>query len=89
MLERQGGQGLSIFAITPIGAAAYHTQILSDSATVVLLGLVSISVAVALGLPPEPFVDREGACASRPRPVVSEFPRVNRINGDGCPVFFN
>lgn len=37
-------------------AAALLTQILSDSATVVLLGPISVALAVALGLPPEPFV---------------------------------
>jgi di/tricarboxylate transporter len=37
-------------------AAALLTQILSDSATVVLLGPVSLALALALGLPPQPFV---------------------------------
>lgn len=37
-------------------AAALLTQILSDAATTVLLGPISIALAVALGLPPEPFV---------------------------------
>ena len=37
-------------------AAALLTQILSDAATVVLLGPISLALAVALGLPPEPFV---------------------------------
>ena len=37
-------------------AAALLTQILSDAATVVLLAPVSISMAAALGLPPEPLV---------------------------------
>lgn len=39
-----------------LAAAALLTQVLSDSATVVLLGPVAISVAIALGLPLEPFV---------------------------------
>ncbi len=37
-------------------SAALLTQILSDAATTVLLGPISIALAVALGLPPEPFV---------------------------------
>jgi di/tricarboxylate transporter len=32
------------------------TQILSDAATVVLIGPIAIAVATALGLPPAPFV---------------------------------
>jgi di/tricarboxylate transporter len=37
-------------------AASLLTQILSDSATTVLLGPIALALAVALGLPPEPFV---------------------------------
>ena len=37
-------------------SAALLTQVLSDSATTVLLAPVAFSVGVALGLPPEPFV---------------------------------
>lgn len=37
-------------------AGALLTQILSDAATVVLLAPISLALAVALGLPPEPFV---------------------------------
>jgi di/tricarboxylate transporter len=37
-------------------AAALLTQILSDAATVVLLAPVSLALALALGLPPQPFV---------------------------------
>jgi di/tricarboxylate transporter len=37
-------------------AAALVTQILSDAATVVLLGPISLALAVALGLPPQPFI---------------------------------
>jgi len=53
------------------GGAALLTQILSDSATVVLLGPVSISVAMALGLPLEPFVvcTALGAVASFLTPI--------------------
>jgi len=36
--------------------AALVTQILSDSATVVLLGPISLALALALGLPPQPFI---------------------------------
>lgn len=38
------------------GIAALLTQILSDAATVVLLGPIAVSLAVSLGLPPTPFV---------------------------------
>jgi len=53
------------------GAAALLTQILSDSATTVLLGPVAIGVAVALDLPPEPFVvcTAVGAVASFLTPI--------------------
>jgi di/tricarboxylate transporter len=37
-------------------SAALVTQILSDAATTVLLGPIALAVAVALGLPPQPFV---------------------------------
>ncbi|HVY82583.1 MAG TPA: SLC13 family permease [Steroidobacteraceae bacterium] len=37
-------------------AAALLTQILSDAATTVLLGPVAVALAVALGMPPAPFV---------------------------------
>ena len=52
-------------------AAALLTQILSDSATVVLLGPVAIPVAIALGLPLEPFVvcTALGAVASFLTPI--------------------
>ncbi len=53
------------------GAAALLTQVLSDSATTVLLGPVAIAVAVALELPPEPFVvcTAIGAVASFLTPI--------------------
>jgi di/tricarboxylate transporter len=53
------------------GGAALLTQILSDSATVVLLGPVAISIAAALGLPLEPFVvcTALGAVASFLTPI--------------------
>jgi di/tricarboxylate transporter len=37
-------------------AAALLTQVLSDSATVILLGPVAMAVAAGMGLPPQPFV---------------------------------
>lgn len=37
-------------------AAALVTQILSDSATTVLLGPISLALAIALGMPPQPFI---------------------------------
>ncbi len=52
-------------------AAALLTQILSDAATTVLLGPVAVSVAVALGLSPVPFVvcTALGAVASFLTPI--------------------
>jgi di/tricarboxylate transporter len=52
-------------------SAALLTQVLSDAATTVLLGPVSISLATALGLPPEPFVvcTAMGAVASFLTPI--------------------
>jgi di/tricarboxylate transporter len=51
-------EGWSPFSVLLLsfGAAALLTQVLSDAATVVLLGPVSISLAAALGLPPEPLL---------------------------------
>jgi len=51
-------EGLSPRAVLMVlfWSAALLTQILSDAATTVLLGPISIALAVALGLPPEPFV---------------------------------
>jgi di/tricarboxylate transporter len=50
--------GWSPFAVllTMFWAAALLTQILSDAATVVLLGPIALALALALGLPPQPFV---------------------------------
>ncbi len=52
-------------------AAALLTQVLSDAATLVLLGPVAIVLATALGLPPEPFVvcTAIGAVASFLTPI--------------------
>jgi di/tricarboxylate transporter len=65
-----GWSPLGVLLVT-FGAAAALTQILSDSATVVLLGPVGVSVALALGLPPEPFVvcTALGAVASFLTPI--------------------
>jgi di/tricarboxylate transporter len=42
--------------LTLFWAAALVTQILSDAATVVLLGPISMALALAIGLPPQPFI---------------------------------
>ncbi|TAK38894.1 MAG: SLC13 family permease [Lysobacteraceae bacterium] len=51
-------QGWPNFAVLLVlfSAAALLTQILSDSATTVLLGPIAISLAASLGQPPTPFV---------------------------------
>lgn len=56
LLEFTAGWNPFEVLLVMFAAAALLTQILSDSATVVLLGPVAISVAIALGLPPPPFV---------------------------------
>ena len=50
--------GWSPFAVllTMFWAGALLTQILSDAATTVLLGPIALALALALGLPPQPFV---------------------------------
>jgi di/tricarboxylate transporter len=50
--------GWSPFAVLLIlfWAAALVTQVLSDAATVVLLGPVALALPLALGLPPQPFI---------------------------------
>ncbi len=45
-----------VVLLTLFWAAALVTQILSDAATVVLLGPISLALALALGLPPQPFI---------------------------------
>jgi di/tricarboxylate transporter len=50
-----GWSALTMLAIV-FAAAALLTQVLSDAATVVLLGPVAIVIAKSLGLPPEAFV---------------------------------
>jgi di/tricarboxylate transporter len=51
-------EGWSPFSVLLVlfWSAALLTQILSDAATTVLLGPIALAVAVALGLPPQPFV---------------------------------
>jgi di/tricarboxylate transporter len=51
-------EGWPMFAVLLVlfSAAALLTQILSDSATTVLLGPIAISLAASLGQPPTPFV---------------------------------
>jgi di/tricarboxylate transporter len=53
------------------GGAALLTQVLSDSATVVLLGPIALVVGAALNLPPEPFIvcTALGAVASFLTPI--------------------
>jgi di/tricarboxylate transporter len=50
--------GWSPFAVLLVlfWSAALLTQILSDAATTVLLGPIALAVALALGMPPQPFV---------------------------------
>jgi di/tricarboxylate transporter len=52
-------------------AAAMLTQVLSDAATLVLLGPIAIAIALGLGLPPAPFVvvTALGAVASFLTPI--------------------
>jgi di/tricarboxylate transporter len=47
------------------------TQILTDAATVVLLGPISLALALALGLPPQPFIGCTalGAVTAFPMPI--------------------
>jgi di/tricarboxylate transporter len=51
-----GGWGPHAVLMALFWTAALVTQILSDAATTVLLGPISLALAVALGLPPEPFL---------------------------------
>ncbi len=51
----EGWSPLGVLLLS-FGAASLLTQVLSDAATVVLLGPVAISLAAALGLPPEPLL---------------------------------
>lgn len=50
-----GWSALAVLLVV-FGAAALLTQILSDSATTVLLGPIAVELAQSLGLPPTPFV---------------------------------
>jgi di/tricarboxylate transporter len=55
LLVAEGWSPFSVLLLS-FAAASLLTQVLSDAATVVLLGPVSMSLAAALGLPPEPLV---------------------------------
>jgi di/tricarboxylate transporter len=65
-----GWSALAMLAMM-FAAAALLTQVLSDAATVVLLGPIAIAIATALGLPAEPFVvcTAIGAVASFLTPI--------------------
>jgi di/tricarboxylate transporter len=66
-----GGWNTYSLLVMMFAAAALLTQVLSDAATLVLLGPVAIVLATALGLPPEPFVvcTAIGAVASFLTPI--------------------
>jgi len=51
-----GGWTSMAVLLTLFWAAALVTQVLSDAATVVLLGPIALALALALGLPPQPFI---------------------------------
>jgi di/tricarboxylate transporter len=51
-----GGWTALAVLLTLFWAAALVTQVLSDAATVVLLGPIALALALALGLPPQPFI---------------------------------
>jgi len=71
LIASTGGWNSFAVLLVMFGAAALLTQVLSDSATTVLLGPVAIAVAVSLELPPEPFVvcTALGAVASFLTPI--------------------
>jgi len=71
LLAVSGGWSELAMLSVLFGAAALLTQILSDAATVVLLGPIAIAVASALGLPPAPFIvcTALGAVASFLTPI--------------------
>ena len=70
LVVSSGWSALAMLGLV-FAAAALLTQVLSDAATVVLLGPVAIAIAVALGLPPAPFVvcTAIGAVASFLTPI--------------------
>jgi di/tricarboxylate transporter len=51
-----GGWSALAVLLTLYWSAALVTQVLSDAATVVLLGPIALALALALGVPPQPFV---------------------------------
>jgi len=71
LADVMGGWSVFMVLLALFTAAAALTQILSDSATVVLLGPVALGIAVAMGQPPEPFVvcTALGAVASFLTPI--------------------
>lgn len=66
-----GGWSSYSLLLMMFAAAALLTQVLSDAATLVLLGPIAIVLATSLGLPPEPFVvcTAIGAVASFLTPI--------------------
>lgn len=70
MGQAQGWSPLTLLLVM-FGTAALMTQILSDAATTVLLAPIALALAVALDLPPTPFVvcTAMGAVASFLTPI--------------------
>jgi di/tricarboxylate transporter len=70
LLVSAGWNELAMLALM-FASASLLTQVLSDSATIVLIGPIAIAVATALGLPPVPFVvcTALGAVASFLTPI--------------------
>ncbi len=70
MGQAQGWSPLTLLLVM-FGTAALMTQILSDAATTVLLAPIALALAVALNLPPTPFVvcTAMGAVASFLTPI--------------------
>jgi di/tricarboxylate transporter len=70
LLVSAGWSELALLALM-FASASLLTQVLSDSATIVLIGPIAIAVATALGLPPVPFVvcTALGAVASFLTPI--------------------
>jgi di/tricarboxylate transporter len=55
LVVSSGWSALALLALM-FGAASLLTQILSDAATTVLIAPIAVALALALGLPPTPFV---------------------------------
>lgn len=56
LLATSGDWSSLTMLLAMFGVAALLTQVLSDAATVVLLGPIAIAIATALQLPPQPFI---------------------------------